>query len=200
VLSPIDNSSLIMGAAASNGWTTGYHYVPATLAKHAYRFNVVSGAFEELFPPCVRTVIDDLGLDSMIPPGHPAPDCLNDSTELIGTAGNAIDAFGNVAGRMEIGDHEFVRGYMWQGGGGPMDLQKLNGDLVIQEATAVSGTAVGPYHQRLSSGARPHVQLVGERQLPRGHGGQHQHVADRLQRHGAPGRLRQQPHPSRHLL
>ncbi|MEO8032417.1 MAG: hypothetical protein ABI765_16335 [Gemmatimonadota bacterium] len=106
-----------VNAAASNGWTTGYLWDPVNLTKHAFRHSIVTGYWEDLHPPGVG--------------------------DTISTFGNAIDVIGDVAGEYDLGMGQFVFGYLWEGGGPAINLNKMNPD--VHSATAVNGTAVGPY-------------------------------------------------------
>jgi hypothetical protein len=136
VLAP-DGSPAVISAAASNGWTTGIHYPPGKLNSHAFRYSVVSGHFDDLFPASVPDLLASLGLSGLI--------VGNNTDGLVATIGTAVDVIGNVAGTLKIGVNQYRLGYVWPGGGGSVDLHALNTDVDVQEATAINGTVVGPY-------------------------------------------------------
>jgi len=145
MFSPVDGTSLIFNAATAGGWTTGIHFPPGKLGAHAFRYHLFGGAFQDLFPPCVRTLLNELGLQGSIPPGHPVTDCLNDSEDLIATRGASIDAIGNVAGQLQVGVGQSVYAYFWPGVGGAVNLRAMNPSVDAKQATAVNGSVLGPY-------------------------------------------------------
>lgn len=164
---------LLFTAAASNGWTTGTFFPPGQSVDHAFRHVLGSGVVEDLYPACVRTVINAHGLGNLIPPGYPANDCLNGTAQLLTTHGFAVDVLGNVAGKLEIGNGQFFFGAFWRGGFGPeaIDLHGLNNSIDVKEATAVSGTVLGPYigwdgSERTWSWSTLNGSLLGDMGLP----------------------------------
>lgn len=137
---------LVVAAASPSGWTTGIHYPPGMVAPRAFRFHLGTGAFEALFPTCVRSLLHALGMAHLIPTGSAAGDCLG-GRDLVATRGFSVDALGNVAGELEVGVGQAELGWLWRGGGSAdgVNLRALNGTIEVREATAVAGSLLGPY-------------------------------------------------------
>jgi uncharacterized membrane protein len=148
VFSP-DGGSLIFTAASTNGYATGRYFPPGKLGAHAFRYYIANNYFEDLFPSCIRTVLESLGLMGLVVPTGPNEDyCLSDQ-DIIATEGFATDVLGNIVGTMRIGNAQYKLAYLWPNGFDPIDLHSLaspGSGIDAQQATAVAGALVlGPY-------------------------------------------------------
>jgi probable HAF family extracellular repeat protein len=148
VFSP-DGASLIFAGADGTGYAVGRYYPPGKLNAHAFRYHLANGYFEDLFPDCVRTVLEAVDLIRLVQPTGPDEDaCLNDQ-DIIATDGHAIDFLGNVAGTLQVGVQQYKFAYLWPNGFAAVDLQGLaapNSGIAAHQATAVYGALViGPY-------------------------------------------------------